>query len=450
MTTVAGILNEAQTEQAQQRAETIADTAQVGAIKKDEFVFFTAFDGTRNDKGDIALSGNPEDTNVARLYDQVDTLAKAQGNKNIVAAYYAGHGTENAEPLSDWFPPQVTREAISTAEEAYKAFCLAARDWLKDHPGGEVTTAITSFSRGTGPAAIFSQMLYEKGLIDPKTGQALIEPGKVGVSAGVIFDPVTNGTKGNMAFAPNVKNVVIIRADSEFRGEFLADNHQTRQGITVLTATGNHCNIGGGYGDDGLGNLHLDAATRFLQKSGLEISEVDPSRKLKEHQVYKVHDESGKRDRTQVEALLNQPERGKWSVTDTYKPEALTQASRRLEKTVQPAQVIETPQGEQLKFQLYNGKPILREHIEKARAFMEDAAEKVVLKYSQLSGVLEWRMEAQKETAFLSDAGQQLVMQRIDERMVESILAGNFLPPPQVTAAHTNAPEMQHAAPRLS
>jgi hypothetical protein len=59
-------------------------------------------------------------------------------------------------------------------------------------------------------------------------------------------------------------------------------------------------------------------------------------------------------------------------------------------------------------------------------------------------------MEAQKETAFLSDAGQQLVMQRIDERMVESILAGNFLPPPQVTAAHTNAPEMQHAAPRLS
>jgi hypothetical protein len=243
---------------------------------------------------------------------------------------------------------------------------------------------------------------------------------------------------------------VIIRADSEFRGEFLADNHQTRQGITVLTATGNHCNIGGGYGDDGLGNLHLDASTRFLQKSGLEIGEVDPSRKLKEQQLYKVHDESGKRDRTQVEALLNQPERGKWSVTDTYKPEALTQASRRLEKTVQPAQVIETPQGEQLKFQLYNGKPILREHIEKARAFMEDAAEKVVLKYSELSGVLEWRMEAQKETAFLSDAGQQLVMQRIDERMVESILAGNLLSPPQIIAAETNAPEMQHTAPRFS
>jgi hypothetical protein len=450
MTTIAGILNEAQTEQVLQRAEAVANTAQAEAIKKNQFVFFAAFDGTRNDMKDIALSGNSQDTNVARLYDQVDKEAKRNPESNIVAAYYSGHGTANAASLSDWFPPQVTREAISKAQQAYNEFARAASDWLKDHPDGEVTTAITAFSRGAGPAAIFSQMLYEKGLIDPKTGQALIEPGKVGVSAGVIFDPVTNGTKGNMAFAPNVKNVVVIRADSEFRGEFLADNHQTQCGVTALLATGNHCNIGGGYGDDGLGNLHLDAATRFLQKSGLEISEVDPSRRVKQHQVYKVYDESERRDRNQIEALINQPEGGKWSVTHTYAPDALTQAPRRLENAVQPAQVIETPEGEQLKFQLYNGKPILREHIEKARAFMEDAAEKVVLKYPELSGVLDWRIEAQKETAFLSDAGQQLVMQRIDEHMVESILAGNFLPPPQVTAAHTNAPEMQHAAPRLA
>jgi hypothetical protein len=40
MTTVAGSLNEAQTQQAQQRAEAIVSTAQAGAIKKDQFVFF--------------------------------------------------------------------------------------------------------------------------------------------------------------------------------------------------------------------------------------------------------------------------------------------------------------------------------------------------------------------------------------------------------------------------
>lgn len=450
MTTVAGTLNEAQSEQAGQRAEAIVNTAQSGAIKKDQFVFFAAFDGTRNDMKDVKLSGNPEDTNVAQLFRQVRDHAMAQNNNNIVARYYRGHGTENSAPLSDWFPPQVTREAISKAQQAYNEFAEQAAQWLKDHPDGEVTTAITSFSRGAGPAAIFSQMLYEKGLIDPKTGQVLIPPGEVGVSAGVIFDPMTNGIKGNMAFAPNVKNVVVIRADSEFRGEFLADNHQTRHGVIVLPATGNHCNIGGGYGDDGLGNLHLDAATRFFQKSGLEIGEVDLTRKVKEHEVYKVYDESGRRDRNQVETLLNQPEGGKWSVTHTYKPDALTQAPRRLEKAVQPAQVIETPQGEQLKFQLYNGKPILRENVEKARAFMEDAAEKVILKYPELSGALDWRIEAQKETAFLSDVGQQMVMQHIDERMVESILAGKFLPPPQIATAHTNAPEMQHAAPRLA
>lgn len=170
--------------------------------------------------GDIALSGNPENTNVARLFEQVDTLAKIQGNQNVVARYYHGHGTADSAPLSKLVPPQVTREAINKAQLAYNEFSRAASDWLKDHPGGEVTTAITSFSRGAGPAAIFSQMLYDKGLIDPKTRQKLIEPGKGRLSAGVIFDPVTNGTKGNMAFAPNVNNVVIIRADSEFRGGY--------------------------------------------------------------------------------------------------------------------------------------------------------------------------------------------------------------------------------------
>lgn len=40
MTTVAGILNEAQTEQTKQRAEVIANTAQFGAIKKVQFMPF--------------------------------------------------------------------------------------------------------------------------------------------------------------------------------------------------------------------------------------------------------------------------------------------------------------------------------------------------------------------------------------------------------------------------
>jgi hypothetical protein len=114
---------------------------------------------------------------------------------------------------------------------------------------------------------------------------------------------------------------------------------------------------------------------------------------------------------------------------------------------VHPAQVIETPQGNQLKFQLYNGKPILREHIEKARTYIEESPAKAVLNYPELYGALDWRMAAEKETAFLSDAGQQLVMQRIDERMVENILAGKLLPPPQIATVHTNAPEMQHATP---
>jgi hypothetical protein len=42
MTTIAGTLNEAQSEQAGQRAEAIVNTAQPEAIKKNQFVFFAA------------------------------------------------------------------------------------------------------------------------------------------------------------------------------------------------------------------------------------------------------------------------------------------------------------------------------------------------------------------------------------------------------------------------
>lgn len=126
MTAVAGVLNETQVLQAQQRAEAIVNVAQQGVIKKEQFVFFAAFDGTRNDMKDIQLSGNPQDTNVAELYKQVDKQAKGNPEGNVVARYYPGHGTQGSLPRSAWQPMQVTQEAIGTAEKAYKEFSKLA------------------------------------------------------------------------------------------------------------------------------------------------------------------------------------------------------------------------------------------------------------------------------------------------------------------------------------
>ncbi len=72
MTLVAGTLDVRQTRQAHEQARAIGDVAEVGAVRDNQFVFLAAFDGTRNDKGDVKLSGNPLDTNVAQLFRQAD------------------------------------------------------------------------------------------------------------------------------------------------------------------------------------------------------------------------------------------------------------------------------------------------------------------------------------------------------------------------------------------
>lgn len=214
---IAGELSEKQTQIAHTQAQAIADSAIVGAIDENKFVFFAAFDGTRNDMNDVKLSGNPLDTNVAELYRQAHLVEKNNPEGNLRAGYYHGHGTDGALVASAWLTGQVTQEAINTAQKAYNQFSKQASAWLKEHPNGEVTTAITSFSRGGATAAVFTHMLYKDGLIDPETKEVLIPPGQVGVSAGVIFDPVTTGVDANVAFAPNVKNIAVIRAENEYR-----------------------------------------------------------------------------------------------------------------------------------------------------------------------------------------------------------------------------------------
>jgi len=55
---IAGELNETQTTRVLTQAKAIAEAADTDTIKKEQFVFFAAFDGTRNDKKDVKLSGN--------------------------------------------------------------------------------------------------------------------------------------------------------------------------------------------------------------------------------------------------------------------------------------------------------------------------------------------------------------------------------------------------------
>lgn len=251
-----------------------APAPQVDARSGKQFVFVAHFDGTNNDKHDLKLSGNPLPTNVAELWSQMKPLET--GNPNLKTQYYPGVGTDpGAKGAADVLLPSAEMKA--TALEAYRDFEKTASDWLRAHPEANPAESLqvmaTGFSRGGGTAAIFSQLLFEKGLSDPKTGKTLVPPGQQGLTGALIYDPVTTGYDGNSAFSPASKNITVVQAQNEYRILFRGVDHSGHPGVTVVPVTGNHCNIGGGY-DRGIGAQVLQASNKWFQKAGMPLTEL--------------------------------------------------------------------------------------------------------------------------------------------------------------------------------
>jgi hypothetical protein len=134
------------------RSNAISAAAQIGGIAPNKFVFFAAFDGTNNNRkdprdanGNLTLTGDPQDTNVAQLWSQVDKLR----SPNVIAGYYAGPGGEPTNSNGLLTAIDANAYIKASAEKAYGEFASAAKDWLANNPGGEITTALTAFSRET-------------------------------------------------------------------------------------------------------------------------------------------------------------------------------------------------------------------------------------------------------------------------------------------------------------
>lgn len=257
---IVGTLSSSQIQQAQQQSQDISNAA-TKTVDGNQFVFLGAFDGTNNNANDPSSIPNGEQTtNVGELFKQY--LTASESNSNLGGNYYAGPGSSDTLPGSSALPSQVTQEAINTAGKAYNDFQRQAVAWLSANPAADpktsIAVAMTSFSRGADAAAVFSQILYEKGLTDPSSGKVLVPPGQLGISAAVIYDPVETGMSGNMAFAPNTQNMVVIRAENEYRYAFKAADYSSQIGAKTFDMLGNHCDIGGGY-DNGLGALNLQA-----------------------------------------------------------------------------------------------------------------------------------------------------------------------------------------------
>lgn len=108
----------------------------------------------------------------------------------------------------------------------------------------------------------------------------------------MLFDPVMTGVNCNLAFPPDARAIIAIKALNEYRYLFAGADY-SNQGDVVTSrcgSAGNHCDIGGGY-DNGIGAISLAAATGYLQKSGLSIAAVPAVRRHVAKQVC-VHDEN--------------------------------------------------------------------------------------------------------------------------------------------------------------
>lgn len=268
----------------QRQAMLDANTAQAAACARlaprrsglrDGFVFFAAFDGTNNDMDDLA--GDPLCTHVGQLWRQYQPGlgGPRQGG------YYPGLGRNGRPRRETWLPAAVTGGVIATAEKAYADYATAAAAWRAAHPRSAVPVVLAAFSRGAASAAMFSQLLYQRGLVLPHpSGRVLVKPGKIRIAAGVLFDPVATGVKGNLALPPTAQHIVVFKALNEYRQLFKAVDYTVQKdSVTTLGFYGNHCDVGGGY-DNGLAAVTLDAATQFLQKSGLTLQDVPASRRL--------------------------------------------------------------------------------------------------------------------------------------------------------------------------
>ena len=288
MTITVKTLTPAEIQTATLLANQIAGAA-TRTVTSNQFVYFAAFDGTRNDRDNLPLSGLPLSTNAAQLEAQI--FQANVGNPNVATGYFRGVGTNGVVDPTAAVP---TSEVKARAEEAYTAFNAAASAWLAANPGGEVRAMLATFSRGGSVGATFSQILFERGIVDPDSQQVLIAPGTSLISGGVVMDTVNTGVGANAAFL-GADNLVFTTSDNEYRYAFRGlDNSGQIGSAGVFNVFGNHVD-NGGY-DRGLGALvlggadGLGGAVGYFNAKGLSVA-ATPSSRLFDPTKAVVHSE---------------------------------------------------------------------------------------------------------------------------------------------------------------
>lgn len=261
------------------------------SVMDEQFVYFAAFDGTNNDRLNLALSCTPQQTNVAQLFEQVDSQRAA--NSQLKTGYFAGVGSGGERGTFDARSSNPTPYIVATAEQVYQLFALEAGRWLQEGPPTRlldgVCVALAGFSRGAGAAVQFARLVNDLGL--QFDGRTLIPPGVVRVAAALLLDPVYTRIELDLTLPPNLTgHAAAVRARHEYRYMFRAADYSADARIRTVEVPGNHGNIGGMY-DNGIGALVLQGATGFLRGCGVPIADVPEQRRFDATRPVRIYSE---------------------------------------------------------------------------------------------------------------------------------------------------------------
>ena len=236
------------------------------------------FDGTRNDRNNVPLSGNPYQTNIANLYDQANPVVNGKIKTDLSVSYSPGVGsgghTGGIMAATLWPTPAVNR----IADDMYRKAVGHAIRFQNSNPHIsplEYSVSMASFSRGSGSQMNVAWRLENQGLVTP-TGQVIAPPG-VPVHQMAMLDPVQTGIGGNMCIPPNVKApILVVESRHERRSQFAVADYGRDPRVVVVRMPGNHAGVGGGQDVGGTGAMVLEGVTRYFQHGGSPIASVPP------------------------------------------------------------------------------------------------------------------------------------------------------------------------------
>jgi hypothetical protein len=121
-------------------------------------MFFVSFDGTWNDRAEMAIP-----TNAAVLQNLVERTI-VPGDRSM---YIQGVGI--AGPLDRAVGGALGAGVQARVEEAYREYVAWANQILEKDPDALLSLNIAGFSRGATAARIFANLVHEKGIPDAST-----------------------------------------------------------------------------------------------------------------------------------------------------------------------------------------------------------------------------------------------------------------------------------------